>query len=216
MMYNISDEDLKFADLVKRDRAKLEADFVKTIHKVETTLNLFSDTINLVKQHNLDKNRLFWNTARYVNIVSLDLKILSKHQAFSESEWEKRLFARQISLLIYEALDDILFLLGKEFKIIANEYKDDNSFLKLLNEVRNKLNLFKSVHYEKIKAHRNNSIAHRDKDTGEQLKHIYSISWLDSVNMSSEFDRILNELGMFLEKIMRDGVSDGSIRFNAY
>lgn len=215
-MYNISEEDLKFADSVKQDRATLEANFAKTILKAETTLNLFSDTINLVKQYNLDKNSVFWNTARYVNIVSLDLKILSKHQAFAETEWEKRLFARQISLLIYEALDDILSLLGKEFKIIAADYKEDNGFSELLNEIRSKLNLFKSTHYKKIKAHRNNSIAHRDKDTSEQLKHIYSISWLESVNMSSEFDRILNELGMFLEIIMRGGISDGPIKFNAY
>ncbi|MCU0374293.1 MAG: hypothetical protein MUF24_03205, partial [Chitinophagaceae bacterium] len=66
------------------------------------------------------------------------------------------------------------------------------------------------------KAHRNNSIAHRDKDTTEQLKHIYSISWLDSINMCNEFDSILNDLGMFLEIIMRGGVTDGPIRFNAY
>ena len=215
-MYNISDEDLKFADLVKQDREKLEANFIEIIQKVETTLNLFSDTISLAKQYGLTKNSIFWNTARYINIVSLDLKLLSKHQAFAETEWEKRLFARQISLLIYESVDDILSLLGKEFKIIANDYKEDNSFSELLNEIRKKLNLFKSTHYEKIKAHRNNSIAHRDKDTNEQLKHIYSISWLDSVNMSSEFDNIINELGMFLEIIMRGGISDGPIKFNAY
>lgn len=215
-MYNISDDDLKFAALVKQDRAKLESNFANTIQKVETTLNLFSDTISLAKQYNLDKNSVFWNTARYVNIVSLDLKLLSKHQAFAETEWEKRLFARQISLLIYESLDDILSLLGKEFKIIANDYREDDSFSELLNDIRKKLNSFKSAHYEKIKAYRNNSIAHRDKDTNEQIKHIYSISWLDSVNMSSEFDRILNELGTFLEIIMRGGISDGQIKFNAY
>jgi hypothetical protein len=215
-MYNISDEDINFAESIKQDRETLEANFTKTILKLETTLNIFSDTISLVKQYNLDKNSVFWNIARYINIISLDLKILSKHQAFAETEWEKRLFARQISLLIYEAIDDILFLLGKEFKIIANDYKDDNSFSELLNEIRSKLNLFKTNHYERIKAHRNTSIAHRDKDTSEQLKHIYSISWLESVNMSGEFDRILNYLGMFLEIIMRGGISDGPIKFNAY
>lgn len=215
-MYNISDEDKKFADLLKEDRATFETNFNEIIQKVETTLNLFTDTINLVNHHKLEKNKVFWNTARYINIVSLDLKILAKHQAFAETEWEKRLFARQVSLLIYESLDDILSMLGNEFKIIGNDYKEDYSFSEQLNEIRSKLNSFKSNHYEKIKAHRNNSIAHRDKDTSKQLQHIYSISWLDSVNMSSEFDKILNEIGMFLEIIMRGGVSDGPIRFHAY
>jgi hypothetical protein len=215
-MYNISEEDLKFADLIKQDRRTLESNFSATIQKVETTLNLLTNTIDLVKQHNLEKNSVFWNTARYVNIVSLDLKILSKHQAFAETEWEKRLFARQISLLIYESLDDILALLGKEFKIISNEYSEDASFSELLNDIRKKLNLFKSAYEERLKSQRNNSIAHRDKDTQEQLKHIYSISWVGSVNMCSEFDNIINELGRFLEIVMRGGISDGPIKFNAY
>lgn len=141
---------------------------------------------------------------------------MSKHQAFAETEWEKRLFARQVSLLIYESIDDILSLLGKEFKIISSDYSGNGNFVNQLNEIRNKLNTFKAAHYEKVKAHRNNSIAHRDKDTNKQLEHIYSISWIESVNMSSEFDSIINELGRFLETIMRNGISDGPIKFNAY
>lgn len=215
-MYNISNDDSEFAILVKRDKAQLEANYSETINKIEQTLNLFSDTINLVYTYNLEKNKTFWNTARYINIISLDLKTLSKYQVFAETEWEKRLFARQISLLIYESLDDILSLMGKEFKIILADYSDDDNFATQLNEIRKKLNDFKKIYYEKIKAHRNNSIAHRDKDTNEQLKQIYSISWIDSINMSSEFDRIINELGYFLETIMRKGVSDGLFKFNAY
>ena len=215
-MYNIANEDSEFAALVKRDKIQLEANFSNIIKRVEDTLNLFSETVNLVYDYNLEKNKTFWNTARYINIVSLDLKILSKHQAFAETEWEKRLFARQISLLVYESLDDILSLLGNEFKIISNDYSGDDNFATQLNEIRKKLNVFKKTHYEKIKTHRNNSIAHRDKDTNEQLKHIYSISWIESVNMSSEFDRIINDLGRFLETIMRIGITDGQFKFNAY
>jgi hypothetical protein len=215
-MYNISNEDSEFAALVERDKIQLDTNFSEIIKKIEGTLNLFSDTINLARNHNLEKNKTFWNTARYINIVSLDLKILSKYQIFAQTEWEKRLFARQISLLIYESLDDILSLLGKEFKIISTNYSDDDRFTNQLNEIRKKLNVFKANHYEKIKAHRNSSIAHRDKDTNEQLKHIYSISWTESVNMSGDFDRIINELGRFLETIMRDGISDGPFKFNAY
>lgn len=215
-MYNISDADSEFASLVNRDKIQLEINFTNVVKKIEGTLNLFSGTVSLASNLNLEKNKSLWNIARYINIVSLDLKILSKHQAFAKTEWEKRLFARQISLLIYESLGDILYLLGKEFKKILDGNSNENNFTDQLNEIRKKLNLFKATHYERIKEQRNNSIAHRDKDTEKQLKHIYSISWVESVNMSSEFDQIINELGHFLETLMRNGISDGPFKFNVY
>lgn len=71
-MYNISNEDSEFAALVRQNRAQLEANFSDIIEKVEHTLNLFTDTIDLVHKYDLEKNKTFWNTARYINIVSLD------------------------------------------------------------------------------------------------------------------------------------------------
>jgi hypothetical protein len=215
-MYNISIEDSELANSIQKNKTELSESFLNIIKRVEGTLDLFSEPIKLIDKHNLEKNRVFWNTARYINIISLDLKILPKHQSFSELEWEKRLFARQIALLIYESIDDILSLLGKEFKIIVNDYKDDSSFSELLNHIRKKINQFKEIHFERIQAIRNNSIAHREKNTSEQLNHIYKISWIQSVNITSEFDSILNELGQFLEIIMRGGISDGGINFHAY
>ncbi|MFT3824165.1 MAG: hypothetical protein QM731_09605 [Chitinophagaceae bacterium] len=214
-MYNISNDDLVLAALIKQDRSMFEARFSETMAKSENTLNMFTKTMGLVNDYNLEKNKFFWNTARYISIISLDLKVLSKYQAFAETEWEKRLFARQVSLLVYESVNDILMFLGKDFKIVSVDYSDDEHFAVRLNEVRKKLNEFKEKHYKKIKEHRNNAMAHRDKDTGEQLRQIYSISWMDSVNMSSEYDSIINEIGSFLEAIMRKGVTDGEIKFNA-
>ena len=215
-MYNITPDDYEFAEQVKTTKEVLEGNFNTTLEKVEHTLRLFEEPVNLSQILGLARNRSFWNAARYINIVSFDLKIISKHQAFSNNEWEKRYFARQGSLLIYESIGDILSLLGNEFKKIADDFLKDESFKESLNMLRNQLNTFKAKHFKKLKQHRNSAIAHRDKDTQAQLKTIYSISWLESINMCSEFDRVLNDVGGFLEKMMRKGISDGQIKFNAY
>ncbi len=215
-MYNITKDEQEFAELVQRDKEMFERNFAAILEKGENTLNLFAEPNMLAQNFNLDKNKTFWNAARYISIISMDLKILAKHQALSTNEWEKRFFSRQVSLLIYESVDDLLFFLGKEFKKIAEDFNEDETFKTNLNLVRSKLNDFKERNFTKLQIQRNTSIAHRDKDTAEQLKTIYSISWLESVNICSEFDRIVNQVGQFLETLMRKGISDGVIKFNAY
>jgi hypothetical protein len=215
-MYNITPGDIEFAKIVKLDEEGLETRFNTTINKVEGTLNLMLSPLDLSHVHQLDKNKYIWNTACYVNIISLDLKILSKHQAFSESEWEKRFFSRQAALLIYESLDDILSFFGKEVNKISLDYTDDTLYNEDLKKLRILLNDFKDAHYKKLQTLRNTSIAHRDKNTLDQIKIIHSISWVESINLCSEFDRILNEIGKFLERLMRNGISDGDIKFDAY
>jgi hypothetical protein len=216
LMYNITEDDRKFAELVKADKETLEKNFENALEKVEHTLNLFAEPIILSQEFGLDKNKTFWNIARYISIVSLDLKILAKHQAFSVNEWEKRFFARQIALLIYESVDDLLVFLGKPFIKIAVDFRQDQGFTIRLNEVRKSLNIFKEKNSKRLQSIRNTSLAHRDKDTSLQLKTIYSISWVEFVNLCSEFDGIINQVGEFLETLMRKGINDGVIKFNAY
>lgn len=215
-MYNITKDEQEFAELVKRDKEMFEQRFAAILQQSENILNQFAEPIVLSQNYNLEKNKAFWNTARYVSIISMDLKILAKHQALSVNEWEKRYFSRQVSLLIYESVDDLLFLLGKQFKIIAEDFNEDESIKFNLNQVRKSLNDFKERNVARLQLQRNTSIAHRDTDTAEQLKTIYAISWLESVNMCSEFDRIINQTGQFLEMLMRKGISDGAFKFNAY
>jgi len=215
-MYNITKEEQDFAKLVQKEKEMFEQDFASILVKGETILNLFAEPNTLAQNFNLEKNKTFWNTARYISIISMDLKILAKHQALSTNEWEKRFFSRQVSLLIYESMDDLLFLLGKQFKKIAEDFNEDELFKTDLNQLRGILNDFKDKNFTRLQILRNTSIAHRDKDTAQQLKTIYSISWLESVNICSEFDRIINRIGGFLETLMRKGISDGVVRFNAY
>jgi hypothetical protein len=215
-MYKITEAETEFAHLVQRDKEKLLANFTASLQKAESILHLFTEPNTLSVNHNLEKNKTFWNFARYIGIVSLDLKTLAQHQALSTNEWEKRLFARQVSLLICEPTDDLLFFLGKQFAVVAADFNTDKTFTSSLNSVRRELNRFRTKYNDQLQAHRNTAIAHRDRNTEEQLKTIYSISWLDSVNICSEFDAIVNRIGQFLETMMRKGISDGPFKFNAY
>lgn len=174
-MYNTSEEDRKFSSSVANDREQLEDNISKSIEKIEKTLWHFEEPNSWSEALKLKKNKHFWNTARYINIIALDLKILLKHQAFSTGEWERRLFSRQISLLIYETIDDVLYFFGKSFLELVDDLSHDPNFEIELASIRSRLNKFKQLHYKKLQDHRNSAIAHRDRDTERQLETIYSI-----------------------------------------
>ncbi len=125
---------------------------------------------------------------------------------FSKREWEKRYFARQAGLLIYEGCSDLFELLGKEFRTIISDLTEHEVLKELLKDITRELNSYKQIYQGRLHAIRNVSIAHRDKNTMEQLSTIHSISWVEAINFVSGFDKILNLTGQFLQKVMDKSV----------
>ncbi|RPD43444.1 hypothetical protein [Paracnuella aquatica] len=200
-MYNISETDKEFALLLKDKIKDFERDFEKNFFTQEATLELLSLGVNLSDTLNYSNNKIVWNIACFVNITSYDLKIIVKAMVFSKREWEKRLFARQAALLVYETMNDLFDLLGKDFRRIISKLTDKEIFEACLKEITKDLNLYKASYFNQLKKIRNVSIAHRDKDTLEQLRTIQSIEWVDSINMVSGFDKILNKTGKLLQDL---------------
>jgi hypothetical protein len=200
-MYNISEIDKEFAILLEEKIKDFEQDFEKNFFTQEATLELLSLGVNLSDSLDYRNNKIIWNIACFVNIASYDLKIIVKAMVFSKREWEKRLFARQAALLVYETMNDLFDLLGKDFRKIVSTLTDKSLFEHSLKEIIKDLNVYKSSYFDKLKKIRNVSIAHRDKDTLEQLKTIQSIQWVESITMVSGFDKILNKTGRLLQDL---------------
>ena len=200
-MYNITNTDREFESLLKDKTSDFEKDFDKNFLIQETTLELLSAGVKISNDLNYNSNRLVWNVACFINIASYDLKIIVKSMMFAKREWEKRVFARQASLLVYETMNDIFDLFGKDFRKIVSGLPDREHFEKELKCITKDLNTYKDLYFEQLKIIRNVSIAHRDKDTLGQLKVIQSINWVDSMTMVSGFDKILNTTGRLLQEL---------------
>ncbi len=176
-MYNITDTDVEFKKILSSKVKDFEKDFDKNMFTQEATLEMIHMAVSHSKFNNFKNNRNIWNAAGYVNIISYDLKIAAKHLMLSTKEWEKRYFARQASLLIYEASTDLFNLLGKGFRNIISDLSELDLLKDELKQITKELNTYNNVNQDRLKLIRNISIAHRDKDTIEQLDLIHSISW---------------------------------------
>jgi hypothetical protein len=201
-MYNISDTDRDFEALLTPSKLReIDAQFDNNFFTQEATFELLSLGVQTASKLKFESSRIVWNAACFVNILSYDLKIIVRAMMNSKREWEKRMYARQGALLIYEAINDIFELLGKSFRDIIATLPDKESIEASLIEIRTSLNSFKDMNFDKIKEIRHVAAAHRDQDTLKLLQTIYSISWTDSFNICSAFDKIVNKLGAVLQTL---------------
>ncbi|SEW57463.1 hypothetical protein [Chitinophaga arvensicola] len=206
--YNITDTDKEFGELLKGKLKEFSATFAINLENQEKVLQYFRVSLEHCNANNLPKSKAIWNIASYVSIISFDLKVIVKNMTFAVLEWEKRYFARQAALLIHEACDGLLNLLGKQFREILKDLPDSDSLKSDLNIIAKRLNDYKVTHKPNLNTIRNFSIAHRDMEVLSQIEIICAISWVDAINFSSEFDRILNDLGSFMKKFLTSGYFD--------
>ncbi len=208
MNFRRNGDDIALERNVKQGRKDLVSAFSKNFDTQSKTLSKLIEGLNHADYNKFKDTKLIWNLAGFINIISYDLKIVGRDLTFAETQWEKRYYARQASLLIYEAINDLFDLLGKDFKSILINKLDTNEIDAILLEVRKDLNLYKSKYFDSLKEIRNNSIAHRENDIFKQMEIILNMSWCDSVEMVTSFDKILNKLGVVMQKVINQGLRD--------
>ncbi len=206
--YNKSSLDKELEDLISKDRENLMSIYNTNFQTQEQTFALIVDSIKHAEFNKLYDNKLIWNIAGFINIISYDLKIIGRDLTFAQTEWQKRHYARQACLIMYESIDSLFELLGKDFKELTQNRLNISELNEVLKDIRKDLNLFKSTYKDKLYEIRNVAIAHRDNEVLKQVEIIQQINWHETIQTISQFDNILNKLGSFCISLINKGLSD--------
>lgn len=206
--YNKSSLDKELEDLISKDRINLMATYDANFQEQEQTFSFIVHSIKHAEFNNFNDNKLIWNIAGFINIISYDLKIIVRDLIFAQTEWQKRHYARQACLIIYESVDSLFELLGKDFKELTKNRLNISELEEILKDIRKDLNLFKTTNSKKLHEIRNVAIAHRDNEVLRQVEIIQQINWHETIQMILKFDNILNKLGSFSQSLINKGLSD--------
>jgi hypothetical protein len=207
-MFTKSDSDIELEKLINKQKDSLRQSFKDNFSTQQNTLDLFVKAINHADFNDFKDTRIIWNIAGFINIVSYDLKIIGQDLTFAENEWQKRYYARQACLIIYESLNDFFDLMGKDFKTLIDKKVNDKSIADNLNSIRKDLNKYKDANFQTLKQIRNVSIAHKDNDIIKQIEIIQNINWSDTLTLITQFDKILNDLGKLFQNLINIGLVD--------
>lgn len=234
MKYNITEVDRILSKSMKGTEGKqLKSTLYVKIAEQETMLELFEESINHCDQQiqlciekkatetdDLKRkdyeateiafrdNKLIWNISGFITLISIDIKTIQVGMYFAETEWHKRFYTRQVCTIMYESSNDIFELLGKDFKELISKRINITSYEHELKDIRSRLNQFRTAHSAYLCTVRNNTAAHKDQDVLKQLDVISNINWSDTIQITMEFERIINDLGAFLKKLINSGLGN--------
>jgi hypothetical protein len=206
--YNKSSLDKDLENLISKERSNLISIYDTNFQTQEQTFSLIVDSIEHAEFNNFNDNKLIWNIAGFINIISYDLKIIARDLTFAQTEWQKRHYARHACLIIYESIDSLFQLLGKDFRDLTQMRLNIIELEEMLTEIREDLKLFKTNYSKKLYEIRNVAVAHRNNEVLKQVRIIKQINWNDTIQMISQFDNILNKLGSFCTSLINKGLSD--------
>ncbi|MHB9140584.1 MAG: hypothetical protein ACYC25_01760 [Paludibacter sp.] len=205
-MFKITQDEIGLQKQIDKGKVDLNKTFKKSFNEQEELIKIFVKSINHCDFNSFSDDKVIWNAAGYVNLISLDLKHFARDLALADDEWGKRIYGRMISMLIYESMSDLLELLGKDFRAILKKLSISEELNIELNGISKILNDYKSKNLERLRDIRNVATAHRDKDIMEQINMIESIGWIELIELGTLYDKILNSLGQFLQKVINISV----------
>jgi hypothetical protein len=206
--YNTSAHDSELEGLIDAEKVNLSNSYNQSFSTMEQTLELIIAGLRHSEHNNFKDTKLLYNIAGYINIIAYDLKIITKDLSFSRNEWEKRVYTRQASLILYEAVGDLLKLLGKDFKNITKNRLDITEYEDGLNNIRGLLNVFKETNFQRLYKVRNVATAHRDKDILKQIDTILQINCAEMLNLLFEFNKIVYDLAKIIMQIITKALSE--------
>lgn len=204
--YNTTDKDIDLEKELDKKKSSILQDYEKNFLTQEQTLDQIVIGIEHTEYNNFKDNKLIWNIAGNVSIISYDLKIIVRDLTFATSEWQKRHYGRNACLLVYESLDDLFDLLGKDFNELTKNRLDIADLQNDLKIIRADLNNFKAIYSEYLKTIRHFTTAHRDKEVLKQVYIIKQINWSQCLQMALSFNQILDKLGKFLDALVKKGI----------
>lgn len=178
-------------------------DIRDNINKVKTLRDEYK-----AKKLTFEENSLIWNASGYITLISIEIKTMQKGLYSSNSEWDKRFFARQAYVIMYDAQIKIVNQIDKLL-----QRKGLNSVFTELNKEKDEIKNFFETNGKYISMIRNNISGHRDENIIRQLDIIQNINWSDSMKTTNEFEIIINRLGTLFKKLIEIGLINLDVVF---
>lgn len=155
-----------------------------------------------------EKMKIF-NISLFVFTVELDVSSLIFMIPFHEMDkWNQQLLGRQLAVILYESTDDLLELLGKDFRLLINKLTKQDELSKKIKKYTKELNIFKNQNKDALQEIRNYCGAHRDKNAYKQLEVINNIETNDLLKLTADFMKPVSKLTPLFSEVMNEMISN--------
>jgi hypothetical protein len=164
----------------------------------------FESQWNVARSLGLAKYSTLYNSIVFLLLLHYDFAVLAYDHATEADERKQNLYARQLCLLLHEALDDLPAVFGAEFRKAATSLPDGQAHVARISTALKQLTVLRRTHQSAISNVRNFVAAHRDHDA---LKHLEIMRGLKSnwlISISTAFIDFLGQMARDLTPLVND------------
>jgi hypothetical protein len=189
----------KVARLIKRviwflPARRFRKNTVRALAHIEDILPTIETQWQQANQLGLTKYSTLYNSMSFLLLLHYDLAVLAYDHATEVDERKQNLYARQLCLLLHEALEDIPSVFGGKFRKAAASLPNGDNYLLALSGVLKTLSDIRKENHAQIAEIRNFVAAHRDHDALNQLEIMRKIDSLWLMAISGKFIEFLGKM----------------------
>lgn len=161
----------------------------------------------------LMKYSTLYNSMSFLLLLHYDFAVLAYNHATEVDERKQNLYARQLCLLIHEALGDVPAVFGGSFRKSAASLPDGSIHVSAISAVLKTLNDIRNNNHVPIAEIRNFVAAHRDHDALKQLEIMRKIDSLWLMSISAQFTEFLGRMAGALTPLLSE-MGNKTVIFN--
>jgi len=181
---------------------RLRKNTVRTIASIEDILPTIERQWLTAKDFGLTKYSRLYNSMSFLLLLHYDFAILAYNHAAEVDERKQNLYARQLCLLIHEALEDIPTVFGNPFRNAAVSLPNGQTHVSAISSVLKTLGDIRRTNERPIADVRNFVAAHRDHDALKQLEIMRNINNLWLMSISEKFTEFLGKMANALTPLL--------------
>lgn len=159
----------------------------RAIAHIEDILPTIESQLQKANELGLSKYSTLYNSMSFLLLLHYDFAILAYDHAIEVDERKQNLYARQLCLLVHEALEDIPTVFGGSFRKAAASLPEGEKHVSEISGVLKALSEIRKANQVQIAEIRNFVAAHRDHDALNQLAVIRKIDSLWLMSVSTQF-----------------------------
>lgn len=174
----------------------------RSIAHIENILPTIEAQWQTANQLGLSEYSTLYNSMSFLLLLHYDIAILAYDHATEVDERKQNLYARQLCLLIHEALEDVPAVFGGSFRKAAASLPDGEKYVLAISGVLKSLSDIRKTNQVPIAEIRNFVAAHRDHDALNQLTIMRKIDNLWLISVSSQFIEFLGKMAGALTPLL--------------
>ena len=176
----------------------------RALAHIESTLPTIETQWHHANQLGLTKYSTLYNSMSFLLLLHYDLAVLAYDHATEVDERKQNLYARQLCLLLHEALEDIPSVFGGRFRDAAASLPNGDNYLIALSGVLKTLSDIRKENHAQIAEIRNFVAAHRDHDALNQLEIMRKIDNLWLMAITGKFIEFLGMMALAVTPLLSE------------